>query len=209
MRRGWLGVHIQPVNKEIADSLGLKEAEGALISEPQKNSPAAEAGLRPGDVITAVDNESVKDARDLARKIAAIAPGTQVSLAILRDGHPETVTLKIGQMNHVRQALAGKINPSNHSQVERLGLELAPANEVEGGGGEGLAIVGVAPGSEAAGLGLAEGDVILKAGGKAVSTPTEFKEALQAAKAAGRSHALVLLRHDRNQIYVAVPVSAG
>ncbi len=208
VRRGWLGVQIQPVTKDIADSLGLKEAQGALVSEPQKDSPAAEAGLKSGDVITAVDNESVKDARALAKRIAAIAPGTEVSLEIVRDGKPQTVILKIGQMKEPNVSHANNAH-SNHAQVERLGLELAPANEVEGEGSKGLAIVGVEPGSEAASLGMAEGDVILKAGGKNVSTPSEFKDALDAAKADGRSHALVLLQHQKNTIYVAVPVSAG
>ena len=90
-----------------------------------------------------------------------------------------------------------------------LGLELAPAGDVEGEGNKGVAIVGVEPGGEAASLGMAAGDVILKAGGKAVSTPPEFSDALDAAKSAGRKFALVLLKHGENEIYVAVPVSAG
>jgi serine protease Do len=206
--RGWLGVQIQPVTQDIADSLGMKEAAGALISEPQKDSPAAQAGLKSGDVITAVNNAKVKDARDLARRIAGIVPGTDITISILRDGKPETISLKIGQMqeSEIRQSSNKR---ERHTEVEKLGLELAPANEVEGAGSKGVAVVGVEPGGKAASLGLAEGDVILKAQGKNVSTPSEFKEALQAARSAGRSHALVLLRHERNEIYIAVPVSAG
>jgi serine protease Do len=205
--RGWLGVQIQPVTKDIAESLGLKAGEGALVTEPQPGSPAAKAGLKSGDVITAVDNESVKDARGLARKIGGIAPGTDVTLAINRDGKPENVTVKIGQMKeNIRRASAEQ---GSHEQVERLGLELAPARDVEGEGNNGVAIVGVQPGGEAASLGMAPGDVILKAAGKTVSTPPEFKDALTAAKSAGRKFALVLLKHGQNEIYVAVPVSAG
>ncbi|MGO9546716.1 MAG: Do family serine endopeptidase [Rhodomicrobium sp.] len=208
VRRGWLGVQVQPVTKEIADSLGLKNASGALISEPQPDSPAAKAGLKSGDIITSVDNSSVKDARDLARKIAAMAPGSEVSLSITRNDKPETLTLKIGQMKEQNAKLASNQH-SEHGQVEKLGLELAPANEVEGAGSKGVAIVGVEPGGEAASLGIREGDVILKAGSKSVSTPSELLDALKDAKSAGRAHALLLLKHGAGEIYIAVPVSAG
>ena len=91
--RGWIGVQIQPVTPDIADSLGLKKAEGALVAEPQANSPAAKAGIEAGDVITAVDGQQVKDARDLASKIGAMAPKTTVKLALLHQGSEKTVSL--------------------------------------------------------------------------------------------------------------------
>jgi serine protease Do len=206
--RGWLGVQIQPVTKDIADSLGIKRAEGALISVPLPESPAAEAGLKSGDVITAVNDENIKDARDLARKIAGIPPGKEVSLSIVRDGQAQAVNLKVGQMKP--QNIKRAYNTGSHrEQMDRLGLALAPAQDVEGAGSSGLAVIGVEPGSQAASLGMAEGDVILKAGGKPISTPSEFKDALRSAKEAGRSHALVLLKHENNEVYIAVPVATG
>ncbi len=208
VERGWLGVQIQPVTDAIADSLGLKSAEGALIAEPQPDSPAAKAGLQSGDVIKAVDNTPVKDARDLARRVAGIAPGTDVSLKIIRDGQPQTVSLKIGQMQDQKVHKAS-IKKTSHEQDEKLGLALAPAQDVEGAGDKGVAVVGVQPGGTAADLGMAEGDVILKADGKSISTPSEFKNALEGAKAAGHGHALVLLKHKKNEVYLAVPVSTG
>jgi len=206
--RGWLGVQIQPVTKDIADSLGLKSNEGALITEPQPDSPATQAGLKSGDVITAVNGENVKDARALAQKIAAIPPGTEAALSIVRDSQPEKVTLKIGRMQDQTLKHAS-LERKDRAQVDKLGLELAPADDVEGAGSKGVAIVGVEPSGEAASLGMAPGDVILKAGGKNVSTPPDVKNALEEARAAGRKHTLVLLRHGKNEIYVAVPVSAG
>ena len=87
--RGWLGVQIQPVTAGIADSLGMKKAEGAMVDEPQKDSPAAKAGIQSGDVITAVNGTPVKDARDLARTIGMMAPDSSVKLDIIRQGAAE------------------------------------------------------------------------------------------------------------------------
>ena len=100
---GWMGVRIQAVTADIADSVGLKKAEGALVAEPQSDSPAAKAGILAGDVITAVDGNEVKTPRDLARKISATAPGTEVKLSILRKGEEKTVSLTLGQQPDQRQ----------------------------------------------------------------------------------------------------------
>ena len=89
--RGWIGVHIQTVTQDIADSLGLKEAKGALVAEPQSGSPAAKAGLVAGDLIQSVNGQEVKDSRDLAKKIAAIKPGATITLGILHNGSPKSV----------------------------------------------------------------------------------------------------------------------
>ena len=104
MTRGWIGVQIQPVTPEIADSIGLKKATGALVSEPQANSPAAKAGIESGDVITSVDGTAVTDARDLARRIGMMAPGTSVKLGLIHKGQDKTVTLTLGTLPNERQA---------------------------------------------------------------------------------------------------------
>ena len=96
--RGWLGVQIQPVTEEVADSLGLKAAAGALVAEPQPGSPASAAGLKPGDVITSVDGVEIKDPRDLARRIAALGPNKSVDLRLIRDGKEHSIHLKLGQL---------------------------------------------------------------------------------------------------------------
>jgi serine protease Do len=104
--RGWIGVQIQPVTKEIADSLGLKNNEGALVAEPQKDSPAVKAGIEAGDVIVSLDGERVKDARDLSRKIGSMAPGANIKLGILRKGADKTVMLTLGELPAQREARA-------------------------------------------------------------------------------------------------------
>jgi serine protease Do len=102
--RGWIGVQIQPVTKEIAESLNLKKDEGALVAEPQKDSPAVKAGIEAGDVIVSVDGASVKDARELSRKIGGMAPGTSIKLGILRKGSEKTINLTLGELPMQREA---------------------------------------------------------------------------------------------------------
>lgn len=98
VERGWLGVQVQPVTGPIADSLGLASAHGALVSSPQPGSPAAKAGLKSGDIITKVDDKEIKDARDLARTIAGMAPGSEVTLSILRGGKTESKSVHLAEM---------------------------------------------------------------------------------------------------------------
>ena len=86
--RGWIGVEIQPVTADIADDLGLKSASGALVAQTEKNSPAAAAGIKSGDVITAVDGETVADPHELARRIAALGPKKSATIALIRNGSP-------------------------------------------------------------------------------------------------------------------------
>src|SRR6267143_577298 len=108
--RGWIGVQIQPVTADIADSLGLKKAEGALVAEPQANGPAAKAGIESGDVITAVNGETVKDARELARTIGALAPGNAVKLNVLHKGQDKVINLTLGQLPNTVEAKADNDN---------------------------------------------------------------------------------------------------
>jgi serine protease Do len=104
--RGWIGVQIQPVTKEIADSLNLKNNEGALVAEPQKDSPAAKAGVAAGDVIVSVDGNRVKDARELSRRIGGMPPGANIKLGVLSKGSEKTINLTLGELPAQREARA-------------------------------------------------------------------------------------------------------
>ncbi len=206
--RGWLGVQIQGVTPELADSLGLKSPAGALITTPQGGSPAEKAGLHAGDVITAVNGSDVKDARDLARKIADIAPGQDVKLTVQRGGKADTINVKIGELTDKQAAKAeGEHGPKTNMQP--LGIQVAPASTVSGGGTAGLAVVAVEPGSRAEKAGIAEGDVIVKVGDTNVSQADDLRRALKDASSAGKKHVIALIKHDGDQRFVALPASAG
>jgi serine protease Do len=96
--RGWLGIQIQPVTAEIADNLGFKSTKGALVAQPQSDSPAAKAGIKSGDIIISLNGDAVENPRTLSRKIAAAAPGTPVKLGVLRQGNEETVQVTLGEL---------------------------------------------------------------------------------------------------------------
>jgi serine protease Do len=206
--RGWMGVQVQPVTPEIADSLGLKKVGGALVAEPQPSSPAAKAGIAAGDVITAVNGKPIKGARELAREVGIMPPGTSVKFDVLHQGTNKTVTLTLGEMSRERQAQAGTAEKSAQNEPH-LGLALAPADEVTGAGAPGVAVVGVEPGSPAADRGFKAGDVILQVGGKSVSSVKDVRSALDAAHASGKHDVLIRVKTADGPRFVAMPLAQG
>jgi serine protease Do len=116
--RGWIGVQIQPVTADLADNLGLKGPEGAMVSDPQENGPAAKAGILAGDVITKVNGAPVKDAKDLARQIGAMAPGATAKLTVWRKGEEKTFSIALGELPNQREAKAG--TPMSRGSASRL-----------------------------------------------------------------------------------------
>jgi serine protease Do len=207
--RGWIGVQIQPVTQDIADSLGLKKAEGALVAEPQKDSPAVKAGIEAGDVITAVDGKPVKDARDLAKKIGVLPPKASVKLAVLHKGSEKTVTLTLGEMPAVKEARATSEDSDSSADFGKLGLTLAPAARVAGAGAEGVVVTGVDSSGVAAERGFSTGDVILEVAGKSVSTPADVREVVASARTEGKRSVLVRVKKGDNTRFVALPVGNG
>jgi len=203
--RGWLGVQIQPVTAGIADSLGMKKAQGAIVDKAQADSPAAKAGLKEGDVITAVNGTSVKDARDLARTIAMLAPDSSVKLDILRDGQAETLTVTLAAMPNEQQANAGHNETPTHG-VPHLGLTVAPARDVAGAGEKGVVVTGVDPNGPAAEAGFRTGTIILTVGGKPVSSGHDIANALKEAQAQGKHDVLMRVQVGNATQFVAVPM---
>ena len=204
--RGWLGVQIQPVTATIADSLGLKKAEGALVAEPQDGSPAAKAGVLSGDVITAVNGTPVKDARELARTIGTIAPNATVKLDLIRAGQAKTISLTLGEMPDQQQAKADTGNSEPTSGVPHLGLSVAPASEVSGAGAQGVVVTAVDPDGPAAEQGFKTGTVILDVGGKSVANVGDVRKALVDAKAQGKHQVLLRVKQGDGMRFVALPL---
>jgi serine protease Do len=206
--RGWMGVQVQPVTAGIADSLGLKQAQGALVDEPQAGSPAAKAGIAAGDVITAINGTPLKDSRDLARQVGMMAPGTSVKFDLLRNGAAKTVTLTLGEMPREQQANADQPGKPA-ADGTHLGLALAPAGDVPGAGDKGVAVVGVEAGSTAADHGLKAGDVILDVGGKAVASVSDVRSAVTEAKGQGKHDVLMRVKTADGARFVALPLANG
>ena len=210
--RGWIGVQVQPVTQDIADSMGLKQAQGALVADPQKDGPAAKAGIEAGDVITAANGQSVKDARELARIIGGFAPGNAVKLDVLRKGQSKVVSLTLGQLPNDQQAKANTEGDAKRSldgiDVPHLGLKLAPS-KADGASKEGVVIAKVEPKSAAAERGLKKGDVILEVAGKSVAKPGDVGDALEAARTDKKSSVLMRLRSGEASRYVALPLANG
>ena len=204
--RGWIGVQIQPVTSELAENLGLKAPEGALVADPQANGPAAKAGITAGDVITAVNGAPVKDAKDLARQIGGLAPGSTVKLTVWRKGEEKSISLSLGELPKEREARAAmpeKSDPSG-TEVPRLGLTLAPAEKVAGSGSEGVVVTEVDPNGVASDQGFQTGDVILEVAGKKVANPADVRSALGEAQKDGKKTILMRVKSGDATKFVAV-----
>jgi serine protease Do len=201
--RGWIGVQIQPVTPEIAEGLGMKKPGGALVAEPQKDGPAAKAGIQSGDVITAVNDNPVADARDLARKIGGLAPGATVKLGVVRSGAEKSLSLTLGELPNQREARVDTKEQleKKSSNEPRLGLSLTP-----GGSEPGVVVAEVDPSGPAADFGFKAGDVILEVGGQTVATPAEVGKALGKARDDGKRSVLMRVKSEQGTRFVAIPL---
>ena len=189
--RGWLGLQIQPVSADIADSMGLKDTKGALVSEPMKGSPAADAGIKSGDIVTAVNGDLVAGPRELSRNIASIGPDKKVELTVWRDGADKTIPVTLGKLPGDKEAKADISTQDDKTKLGSLGLTLIPSSMVPGASKAGVTIAEVDQDGLAAQKGLSVGDVILEANGKTVSRPSDVTAAFDTAKKDGKP---VLLR---------------
>ena len=204
--RGWLGVQIQPISADIADTLGLKDTKGALVSDLTAKSPALKAGIKSGDAIIKVDNTDIASDRDLAKVIGNIPPGKDVKLSIIRDGKPETVTVTLGTLPNERPEMAnadiGKDAPADTTtSLSAFGLDVGP-----GAGGKGVKVLKIDPKSAAADVGIKEGDTIIKIAGVDVSDQASVDAALK--KVSGNK-ILVLVKTAQGQSFVTLERSKG
>jgi len=204
--RGWLGVQIQPITPDIADSLGLEGIKGALVAQPQDDSPAAKAGIEAGDAILAIDGETMDNPRDVARTVASKAPGSTVTLTVWRDGKKQDIKVDLGTLDPDMQAqMTPGVEPGTDLS---FGMRLAPAKEM-GVDETGVAVVELDPDSVAAEKGFKVGDVILNAGGADVSSPADIKKSIEVAENEGRKAVLFRVRSGDQIRFVALPIEKG
>ncbi|MCF7981780.1 MAG: DegQ family serine endoprotease [Pseudomonadales bacterium] len=174
--RGWLGVVIQEVNKELAESFGLKKAAGALVAEVLEDSPAQAAGLREGDIITKFGDKEIELSADLPHVVGTTKAGSKVPIQIVRNGTMKTLTVKVGDLPDDPEQLTNK-KPGNE-RVNRLGMTVAELTEQiqsKSGINEGVIILQVERG-DAAQAGLRRGDIITMLDGKQVVSTDVFED---------------------------------
>ena len=209
VERGFLGVTTQKLDPAMAAALKLPKAEGALVADVQPNGPAAAAGLRPGDVVTAVNGTAVQDPRALARQVAALRPGSTAQVAVLRNGGEQTLSMTTAP-------LAEKAADAGPAAAEgtggKVGLALAPLDAAAReslnipADVKGVVIAGVRPDSRASEAGLRPGDVLLGVGNQLVATPEDAVKAIGDRDSGKQPVALRVLRDGRS-LFVAVPVA--
>ncbi|RWF48579.1 MAG: PDZ domain-containing protein, partial [Mesorhizobium sp.] len=207
VQRGWLGVEIQPVTSEIAESLGLKSDKGALVSSAQEDGPGKKAGITAGDVITQVDGKDVASPKELARLIGAYQPGKPVDVTLWRDGRSETVKVDLGTLPSSDKQASADQQPSAPPKADTLadlGLTVTRSDD-----GKGLVVTDVDPDSDAADRGIQPGDVITSVNSTEVNGTDDVAKAMADAVKSGRKAVLMQITRDDSNRFVALPVAKG
>lgn len=210
VERGYLGVQIQELTAEIAESLGLQDESGALVTEVFEDSPAWDAGIESGDVILEYDGKKVTTMRDLPKLVALTARRKEVDIELWRNNSNHSVKVTIGSIDTAAVASTGK----DHPEDRQLGLGLAALDQthIEKYGLDdttsGVVIVDVDPQSPAAQRGLREGDVIKQVGAHKVSKPDDVIEAIRQSKEGEKESVLLLVQKDNYSRFVVVPLKA-
>ncbi|WFU12612.1 DegQ family serine endoprotease (plasmid) [Rhizobium sp. CB3090] len=213
---GYLGVAIQPVTADVADAVGLSQPQGALVASVNDGTPAARAGIKTGDIVTAVGSETVKTPKDLSRLVADLSPGDKRSLTVWRNGKSMDVNVTVGGNDDSKQAANdkgdGKVQPSNQPSIgvglanltpdlrEQLNL---PRNA------EGAVVASVNPDKPAAAAGIQTGDIIVSVNDRPVHDAHDVQNAVAEAGKAGRKSVLLLIERGGDKTFVAVPFSAA
>jgi serine protease Do len=199
--RGYLGITIQDLTPELQKSLGIKEANGAVVSDLQKGAPGEKAGLKPYDVITSVNGQTVKSNADLRDRIASLKPGSHADLTVIRDGKEQTIGVTVGEMKNDSD-LTGKQQERN----EKMGMELQTltpelAQRLGTDRQSGVVVTNVMPNSAADDAGLQKGDVIFEANRKEISSVADFKNAVSQNK---DNAILLAVERQGNSFFVTI-----
>lgn len=217
--RGWLGVKIQTVTDEIAESLNMKKAKGALVADVTADGPAAKAGLKTGDVILTFDGKTVEEMRYLPRMVAETAIGKAVKITFLRDGKERSSSVTLGELQEEEPAAerveeTQKLEETHYTTFDILGMKIATIDDslrkkfAMDSAQKGVVVVEISRSSEAAKQGLRFGDVITKVNDNAVTELKHFKDGLEQAKKAGRKNALLQVIREGQVVFVTIPTEA-
>ncbi|HVY56955.1 MAG TPA: DegQ family serine endoprotease [Xanthobacteraceae bacterium] len=210
-RRGWLGVRIQQVTDEIADSLNIKPPRGALVAGIDDKGPAKPAGIEPGDVIVKFDGHEIKDMRDLPRIVADTAVGKDVEVVVIRKGSEQTKTVRLGRLEDTDKpapaALKKDSDTPDKSVVQKtLGLQLSNMSDdlrkryKIKDSVKGVVITGVDANSAAADKRLSPGDVIVEVAQEAVANTDDLQKRIDSLKSSGRKSALLLVANADGEL---------
>ncbi len=211
VERGWLGVQIQGLDEDLAKSLGLENARGALVSDVVEDSPAAEGGIQAGDVITRFDGEEIDDQRELSRVVAAATPNAGAKVTVWRDGRSRDLTVELGEAQNEAVAAANPRSGGAQSSTA-LGLALRPLTDADRAtlglpsDVNGAVVASVAPGSPAQEKGIRAGDVITRVNQETVTSVGDAVTALNGARERDET-ALLLVRRGDAQRFVALSFS--
>ncbi len=212
-RRGWLGVRIQPVTDDIAESLGMDEAKGALVAGIIKGGPVDDGSVQPGDVIIRFDGQDVDDMRDLPRIVAESPVGKEVEVVLIRKGEERTIAVTLGRLEDGEQLIASEQSEAEPKTTSVLGMELAQldtalrekyeiSEDVEG-----VVILNVDEDSAAAEKRIVEGDVIVEVAQEVVENPQEVEERVEKLKEDGRRNALLMIANKTGELrFITVPM---
>ncbi len=216
-RRGWLGVKIQQVTPDIAESLGRKEPAGALVAGVEDNGPAARAKLRNGDIILTFNGQDIHEMKNLPRTVAETEINKQVPLVVWRDGKQVTLQVKVGELPEDVTALASAPAPVEDLtpqplKLSGLGLELSPITPdmrkkySVGADQKGVLVTGVTDGTPAADRGLKAGDVVVEVQQEEVTSPADAQSKIDAVRKAGRPTVLLLVQGQDGMRYVPISI---
>jgi serine protease Do len=229
IERGYLGVSIQPVNEDLADSVGLPHNRGEFVQTVQPNQAAAAAGIKPGDVVVKVDGKDVTPDQTLSYIVANTAPGKRIPIEVIRNGQRLTLTATVGKRPSEDELAANNFNSEQNGEDETnpfqnpapqaqkgvveqaLGLSVIPLTpQIAGQLGvppatHGVVVNAVDPNSDAGGKGLQRGDILLSANYANLSTRADLEAAIRATKSAGRNALLVQVQR-RGQPAVYIPL---
>ncbi len=216
-RRGWLGVRIQSITEEIAESLGMEGTQGALIASVNEGGPADQGGLKAGDVILSFDGRPIEEMRRLPRIVAETEIGKKAEVVVWRDGRRQKVTVSVGELEEEAVAEAAVEAPKpkeepagGETRIKPMGLTVAAISpELRerfelSEEARGVVVTEVDPQGPSAEKGIRPGDVIVEISQEAVSGPSDVNDKIEAAKKAGRRSVLMLVENERGLRFVAV-----